>query len=117
MTKTRIQFFESNKCQVASTLYPIKGLEGRSFLRVVFIRAPKKKKVSGERRFDYYAIVTSMSERDKSNEEIIQFYRKRANAENHIKDLKYGMDFLHFPCRDLNANRMWGLMGVFAYNL
>ena len=116
-TKTRIQFFESNKCQVASTLYPIKELEGRNFLRVVFIRAPKKKKVKGDRNFDYYAIVTSMSERDKSNEEIIQFYRKRANAENHIKDLKYGMDFLHFPCRDLNANRMWGLMGIFAYNL
>ena len=115
--KTRIQFFESNKCQVASTLYPIKGLIGCSFLRVVFIRAPKKKYAKGEKRFSYYAIVTNMSEYDQSNEDVIQFYRKRANVENQIKDLKYGMDFLHFPSGKLNANRMWGLMGIFAYNL
>jgi hypothetical protein len=117
--KTRIRFFESNKCQIASTLYPLKGLIGRSFLRVVYIRAPKKKKKTekDKRTFDYYAIVTNISEFDKSNEEIIEFYRKRANVENQIKDLKYGMDFLHFPSGKLNANRMWGLMGIFAYNL
>ena len=114
--KTKIQFFESNKCQIASTAYPVKGLEGRSFLRVVFIRAPKPKQKAGL-HYRYYAIVTNMSEYERSNEQIIQFYRRRAQAENNIKDLKYGMDFLHFPSGKLNANRMWGLMGIFAYNL
>jgi hypothetical protein len=37
--KTRLQFFDSDKCEIGSCLYPLKGLAGgRSFLRVVFIR-------------------------------------------------------------------------------
>lgn len=125
-TKTKIRFFESNKCQIAQCLAPMDGLNGRSFLRVVFIRTQKtkeqlqqeknedKKKI---RNYRYYAIATNISESEMTNEEIIQFYRKRGNVENHIKDLKYGMDFLHFPCRDLRPNCAWGLMGIFAYNL
>jgi len=126
--KTKIQFFESTKCQIASCLAPVKDLHGRSFLRVVFIRTKKTReqiqkekaeKSSGKkvRHYRYYAIVTNISEVEMSNGDIIQFYRKRANVENHIKDLKYGMDFLHFPCRSLRANCVWGLMGIFAYNL
>jgi hypothetical protein len=34
-----------------------------------------------------------------------------------IKCLKQGMDFYHFPCRSLKANKVWGLMGIMAYNL
>lgn len=41
--KTDIYFFESNKCEIGSCLYPKKGLYNRGFLRVVFIRAKKKK--------------------------------------------------------------------------
>jgi len=116
--KTSIRFFDSNRCQVASCLYPIKGLQGRSFLRVVFIRAQKKNRTKEDKRhYDYYAVVTDMPESEMSNDAIIDFYRKRANAENHIKDLKYGMDFKHFPCQKLNANRGWGMMGIYAYNL
>lgn len=48
---------------------------------------------------------------------VIKFYRGRSNAENFIKDLKYGMDFKHFPCQLMSKNIAWGLMGVFAYNL
>ncbi len=52
-----------------------------------------------------------------TNENVIQFYRKRAQVENNIKDLKNGMDFHHFPCQSLRANHVWGLMGIIAYNL
>jgi len=125
--KTKLQFFvnkedielgQKRQCQVANCFYLNKGLRGRSFLRVVFIRA-KKRVVTKEdkRHYDYYAIITNISESEMKNEKIITFYRQRANCENHIKDLKYGMDFLHFPCQKLNANRAWGLMGIFAYNL
>ena len=65
----------------------------------------------------HYAIVTNMSEKELSNERVIQFYKKRANVENQIKDLKMGMDFYHFPCQKLNANRAWGIIAIFAYNL
>lgn len=58
-----------------------------------------------------------MSNSEMTNEKIIQFYRKRAQVENNIKDLKNGMDFHHFPCQSLKANHVWGLMGIIAYNL
>ncbi len=118
--KTRINFFESNKCQVASTIYSPKKhkLAGRSFLRVVYIRT-KKKVITKEdnRHYRYYAIITDLTEKEMSNEDVIRFYRGRANVENHIKDLKNGMDFKHFPCQSINRNRAWGFMGIFAYNL
>jgi len=117
-TKTRLRFFESNKCQIASTLYAPKHLRGRGFLRVVFIRAKKKViKSEDKRHYDYYAIITDMTEKEMSSEDVIRFYRGRSNAENFIKDLKYGMDFKHFPCQSMTKNRTWGFMGIFAYNL
>lgn len=117
-SKTRIRFFDSNKCQIASTIYSPKNLKGRSFLRVVYIRAPKEVITKEDKRhYRYYAIITDLPESEMSNEEVIQFYRGRANAENHIKDLKNGMDFKHFPCQSMNKNKACGFMGIYAYNL
>lgn len=116
--KTRIRFFDSNKCEVGDIIYPKKGLSmGRKFLRVVFIRTINKKAVPGENPYKVYAIVTNMSHAEMTNENVIQFYRKRAQVENNIKDLKNGMDFHHFPCQSLKANHAWGLIGIIAYNL
>lgn len=116
--KTRIRFFDSNKCEVGDIVYPKKGLSmGRKFLRVVFIRTINKKAEPGENPYRVYAIVTNMSNAEMTNENVVQFYRKRAQVENNIKDLKNGMDFHHFPCQSLKANHVWGLMGIIAYNL
>jgi transposase len=91
---------------------------GKTFLRVVLIRTKKKIIESGDNHpYHYYAIVTNMSNAEMTNEKIIQFYRKRAQVENNIKDLKNGMDFHHFPCQSLKANHVWGLIGIIAYNL
>ena len=116
---TKIRFFESNKCEIGDVLYPKKDLSmGKTFLRVVMIRAKKKIIESGDNHpYHYYGIVTNMSNAEMTNEKIIQFYRKRAQVENNIKDLKNGMDFHHFPCQSLKANHVWGLMGIIAYNL
>jgi hypothetical protein len=117
--KTEIKFFKSNKCEIGDVIYPKKGLVmGRKFLRVVFIRAKKKNAVPGDNHpYDYYAIVTNMSNAEMTNEKIIELYRKRAQVENNIKDLKNGLDFHHFPCQSLKANHVWGLIGIIAYNL
>lgn len=116
--KTEINFFKSNKCEVGSCLYPLKGLAGRGFLRVVFIRAKKEKLMPGESEYyRYYAIVTDLETRDFKDEKIIRFYMKRGNVENQIKDLKGGMDFYHFPCQKMIANRAWGIIAIYAYNL
>ena len=117
--KTRLQFFESNKCEIGSCIYPLKGLAcGRTFLRVVFIRT-KKDKITNEDKhpYHYYAVVTDMSESEMSSEHVLKFYRKRSQVENNIKDLKNGMDFHHFPTMNLKGNNVWGLIGVMAYNL
>lgn len=116
--KTKLSFFESKKCQIGSIPYRPKDLKGKKIIRLVYIRAKKKVVKSDDRyTFDYYAIATNMTEKEMSNEDVIRFYRGRSNAENFIKDLKYGMDFKHFPCQSINRNRAWGFMGIYAYNL
>ncbi len=116
---TKIRFFESNKCEIGDILYPKRDLTmGKTFLRVVMIRAKKKILGKGDNHpYHYFAIVTNMSNAEMTNERIVQFYRKRAQVENNIKDLKNGLDFHHFPCQSLKANHVWGLMGIIAYNL
>jgi hypothetical protein len=117
--KTKMNFFQSEKCEIGEILYPKKGLSmGKTFLRVVFIRAKKKKIEAGDHHpYDYYAVVTNINHDEMNGEKIIKFYRKRANVENFIKDIKNGMDFHHFPCQSLKANKVWGCLGVLAYNL
>lgn len=117
--KTRLKFFDSQKCELGICLYPLKGhAEKRSLLRVFFIRSKKKQIESGDNHpYHYYAIVTDMSSAEMNDEHIIRFYRKRAIVENNIKDLKQGMDFYHSPCRNLDSNNVWELMGIMAYNL
>ena len=119
--KSKHSFFNSNHCEVSSVQYPLQGLSmGKKYLRVVFLRAP----IMSEEQMDlwtgkyrYYAVVTNMHEHEKSDDALITFYRQRANAENFIRDQKYGFDFKHFPCKKLDANRVYGLVGSMAYNL
>ena len=119
--KTRINFFESNECEIANAIYPKKDLAGGvAALRVVFIRAPKDNAKDIEEEIDryrYYAICTNILQHEWKAKQIIKFYRGRANCENFIKEQKYGLDFKHFPCKKLNANRVYGLIGTIAYNM
>ena len=52
-----------------------------------------------------------------SDIEIIRFYRKRGHAENFIREIKYGFSLKNYPCMKLDANRAYGLIAAFAYNL
>ncbi|MEN9487177.1 MAG: hypothetical protein RIR56_865 [Bacteroidota bacterium] len=115
---TKLRFFDSSDCQITSAIYPLSGLPDRKFLRVVFIRT-KNLHPTKENNYPYkvYSVVTNMSESEMSNEAVIKFYRRRSQVENNIKDIKNGMDFHHFPCMNLKANNVWGLIGVIAYNL
>lgn len=117
--KTRLQFFDSDKCEIGSCLYPLKGLAGgRSFLRVVFIRTVNLNPTKEDKHpYHYYAVVTDMSESEMSHEHILKFYRKRSQVENYIKDIKNGLDFHHFPSMSLRGNNIWGMIGVIAYNM
>jgi len=124
--KTSIEFFNSNKCEIAMGLYPLHNLGN---LRVVFIRKKKsedeiRKQMdflreynSEEDDYEYYSIITNIDSSEMSGEQIIEFYRGRANCENFIKEQKHNFDFLHFPCKKFEANQVWGLIGTFAHNM
>ena len=110
--RINIKFFDSDKCEVANAIYAPEGLQGNTkILRVVFIRAPK------EDGYKYFAICTNIFQHEWKAKQVIKFYRGRANCENFIKEQKYGLDFKHFPCKKLNANKVYGLIGTIAYNM
>lgn len=107
-------------------LYPIKKLGN---LRVVFIRRKKDAEDIDnqlslmedynpeESEYRHYSIITNIDSSEMSNEEVVDFYRGRANCENYIKEQKHNFDFLHFPCKKFEANQVWGLIGTMAHNM
>lgn len=116
--RSKLEFFGSKDTEVSNAVYPVKGLAGRSYLRVVFVRTKRSGQLEllGD-GYSYYALVTNMFEHEMKIEEVFEFYRGRANAENFIRDQKYGFDLKHFPCQKLSANYVYGLIAQMAYNL
>lgn len=117
--KTKINFFESDECEVAMGFYSVEHV---GTFRVVFIRAPKIDYQPDmfedfDDLFLYYSIITNIGSDEMSDEDIIKFYSKRADAENFIREQKYGFDFLNFPCQKLSANNVYGLVGTFCHNM
>lgn len=110
-----IRFRDGRACEIGQTVYHPKGMQHA--LRVVIIRAKKPVWNVFEGRYDYRAFVTNIGEHDMRNEKIIEFYRDRGNAENFIRELKNGFDIHHFPCRRISANKVYGIISAFAYNL
>ncbi len=67
--------------------------------------------------YKYYGVVTNMDLTKNSYQSIIEFHNKRGNAENFIREEKYGYDLKHFPCQKLKANHAFGLLAMVAHNL
>ena len=71
--KTKINFFDSDECEIANAVYAPEGLQGKTkTLRVVCIRAPK------EDGYKYYAILTNIFSHEWKAKQVIKFYRGRA---------------------------------------
>ena len=68
-------------------------------------------------QYDYFGFLTNMGAHEIPNEKAILFYRKRGQAENFIKEQKYGQDLKHYPCSKLSANKAFGLIAGFAHSL
>lgn len=123
---TELVFFKSKECDLAMTHYSVAEVGD---LRVVCIRAKKnaeeitmqmdllKEYNPEEDDYKFYSIITNIDISEMNNEEIFDFYRERATAENYIKEQKYGFDFLNFPCKTMRANNIFGLVGTLAHNL
>lgn len=72
---------------------------------------------SAEGFWDHYAVVTNLNLMTHSLQQIHEHHNKRGNAENFIKEEKYGFDLLHFPCLSLTANYAFGLLAQVAHNI
>jgi Transposase DDE domain group 1 len=67
--------------------------------------------------WDYYGVVTNVSLYSNTKQQVIERHNRRGNAENFIREEKYGYDLKHFPCQKLLANWAFGLLAMVAHNL
>jgi Transposase DDE domain group 1 len=67
--------------------------------------------------WEYYAVVTNWNLSRVSLQDVMKHHQKRGNAENFVKEEKYGLKLNNFPCRSLKANRAWALLAEVAHNL
>lgn len=114
----RIKFYDGRECEIGSTNYRIKDCERR--LRYVVMRAKKPSKgtlFEDHTEYDYFAFCTSLDELRLDDIELIRTYRKRGQAENYIKEMKYAFDLKHYPCLKLSANNAYAAIACVAYNL
>jgi len=67
--------------------------------------------------YKYYGVVTNLPLINWSLQRVMKHHNKRGNAENFIREEKYGYDLKHFPCLELKANHAFGLLALVAHNL
>ncbi len=112
----RIFTRDGRECEIGETTY--RPTDGQEALRIVCPRAEKSNLPSAplfsDARYDYYAFVTNIPHSEMTAGEVIEFYRGRGNAENYIKEDKYGFDLKHYPCLKLLANKAYGIITAYA---
>jgi hypothetical protein len=67
--------------------------------------------------YEYHGIITNFNLLEYKLQEVIEFYQKRANVENMIREEKHNYDLLHFPCQKLAANDAYGKLCLIAHNM
>jgi len=88
--------------------------------RFVVFRVLKEKKDRAQLSFlegedyDYFFFVTNT---EQSSEEVVEFYEKRGNCENYIKEAKYDMAVGHLLLQSFWANEAIFQLMMLAYNL
>jgi hypothetical protein len=71
----------------------------------------------GQGIYKYYGIVTNIALLNWTLQEVVSHHNKRGNAENFIREQKYGYDLKHFPCLELKANHGFGSLAMVAHNI
>lgn len=73
--------------------------------------------IKEEGDWQYYAVVTNIDLTKWTIQSVFEHHQKRAMAENHIKNAKYGMRLNNFPCFSLNKNQAWAQLSMVAHNM
>lgn len=99
--------------EVAATYYVVG--DGVRAYRLVALRRPARQTDAFYGAYTYHAVITNIE--DVQPAALIRWHRKRANAENLIKELKLGLGLDNLPCGDLPANAAYFEANILAYNL
>ncbi len=99
--------------QVAETTHVV-GDSKRAY-RAIVLRSAIRQLDAFTGAYSYYVIMTNND--DWTPARLARWHRRRANAENIIKELKYGFGLNRLPCGDLLANAAYFEANLLAYNL
>jgi len=99
--------------QIAETVHVV-GDSVRAY-RAIVLRARLDQTDIFTGLYSYHVVMTNISDRGRTS--VIRWHRQRANAENIIKELKYGFGLDRLPCGELMANAAYFETNLLAYNL
>jgi len=99
--------------QVAETTHVV-GDSVRAY-RAIVLRSEIKQTDAFTGAYSYYVIMTNIG--DSTPAQIARWHRRRANAENIIKELKHGFGINRLPCGELLANAAYFEANLLAFNL
>lgn len=88
--------------------------EGAPCRLIVVRKGNDQRALFPEFEYTYRLYVTNT---DWSAHKVVRFYRKRGNAENHIRELKEGYALDHILSEDFLANAVFFQLQLLAYNL
>lgn len=108
---------EYGQYEVANIRYGMEDSE--HVFRLVAKREKKiqKELFDNENGYVYHTIATNFDKDEKTDDEVMQWYNERGNAENYNKELKIGFGMERMPCGQSYANAVFFRIGVLAYNL
>lgn len=66
--------------------------------------------------FEHYAVLSLSGLHPRNPQQILEFHQARSNMENMIKEGKIAFDLRHFPCKKMNANHAYAILGMMAHN-
>jgi hypothetical protein len=88
--------------------------EGAAYRLIVVRKRNDQRALFPEFEYTYRLYVTNT---DWSAHKVVRFYRKRGNAENHIRELKEGYALDHILSENFLANAVFFQLQLLAYNL
>jgi hypothetical protein len=88
---------------------------GKSAFRLVVLRWKNRQADLFGDSYHYHCIATGMI--DESAEQVVWRYNKRAQIENHIKEIKSGFGMGRMPSGEFLANAVHFGIGIMTYNL
>jgi hypothetical protein len=105
--------------EISETVHTMNDSD-HAFRLVVWRKQVEDPSLFAETDEDFYrygAVITNVSEKKMSAEEVLHHHRGRGNAERFIGEAKSGVGLRHLPCSQERANRIWFGVGMLTYNL